>query len=439
MPRPYRSIAILSALVLTAAPAAAQSDWDLYMMRLVNRARVNPSAEPGIIGSAVTDPSAPLAPLAYHPLVANAAANHNAWMHDNLGGIASSGYPDSFTHYETWNGVQGATPASGTANFTGAGIGDRVTFAGFSWSYAAENISTVISTATIGIDKARIDGVHLGLWESAGHRANMLSPNFTNFGFEAEARPFAQGLGNIPTPFDNLFYSTQNFSRPLFGDLTYAFGVLYDDLDETGEWTPVQDNDPAREGLAGIGVTAFNTGTSTVAATATTMDTGAYSLNLGDGTYDVEFALPGGTVRRDGVSISGANTDMGDVEPDRLYTDVDALSLTTGGLQQFNLNAPPSLAGKTYVLLASISGTTPGITVDGVPIPINIDFFTKATLKNNIGVLGALGDATIVSFLPPSLPATLENLTIHYAYIVMDDALENVIWASNPASLTLLP
>ena len=249
---------ILSMLVfgllagLFVGEALAQSDLDLYMMRLVNRARLDPAGEPARLGSWVTDASGPMGPLAYDLTVAQAAKNHNDWMHDNLGSIATFNAPDSFTHSETLDGTSGGAPATGTPSYTGVDMGTRITAAGFEWSAAAENLSAKQSTESIPVDRDLIESNHLGWWESSGHRENMLNPNVTVFGHYAESRSISPPVGNIPAPFDNLNYATQNFARPRSRPYTYVFGLLYSDLDGSGYWTPRDTGDARREGLAGV-------------------------------------------------------------------------------------------------------------------------------------------------------------------------------------------
>jgi hypothetical protein len=312
------------------APVAtthAASDWDLYMLRLVNRARQNPTAEPGIIGSAVTDPRAAVASLAYQANVGAAATNHNNWMHDNFGNIASSDPPDSFTHYETLNGASNGTPATGTPSYTGVSLGTRITAAGFSWNSAGENITARWSTSTIPVDRARIDAAHKGWWESSGHRNNMLSGNYTVFGFHAESRSFAPPRGGLSSPIDNLHYATQDYARPSSGPYTYVFGLLYDDVDGSGNWTPRDLTHAQHEGLGGVIFDVYTAGTSTRVGGGTTMENGAFSVRLGNGRYDVEFSLPDGVVTVADVVLNGANVDAGDIpaeaEPDELAMFVD--------------------------------------------------------------------------------------------------------------------
>jgi len=294
---------------------SAESDWDLYMLRLVNRARQDPAGEPARLGSAVTDPSAPVPPLAYDRSIGAAATNHNSWMHDNLGNIATVNAPDSFGHYETVDGTASGAPATATPGYTGAGPGERLTTAGFTWDRAGENILTAWSTNDLPFNQARVDQNHKGWWDSAGHRTNLLSANYTVFGHHAESRTFTPPLGNIIPPSDNIHFATQDFGRPAGATKTHVFGLLYNDMDSSWDWTPRDDIHLLREGVGGVEVEVFVAGTNTLVTSDTTMDNGAFSVRVGNGTYDVVFtggSLPGGSYTIEDVTLSGANLDAGD-------------------------------------------------------------------------------------------------------------------------------
>lgn len=305
--------AVLTATIVGSA-VRAESDLDIYMLKLVNRARVNPSAEPGIIGSAVTDPSAPVPPLAWWPTAAVAARNHNEWMHWNFGEISTPAVPDSFTHYETLDGLELGTPATSTTGYTGVSVANRMTAAGFPWDRVGENLAVSASSEPLPVTFEQIDFNHFGWWESAGHRANMLNPDFTVFGHEASSQTFTPPLGGLPMPFDNIHYATQNFARPLAGTKTYIFGLLFEDADGSGDWTPTT-IEMDREGLNGVAVEVYTAGSSSLVASGTTYDSGAFSINVGDGTYDVVFATEGGDTEVLNVTVSGANVDIGDIQP----------------------------------------------------------------------------------------------------------------------------
>ncbi|MCB9867897.1 MAG: CAP domain-containing protein [Phycisphaerales bacterium] len=306
-------IALAAAVLLAAGAAQAADDWDLYMLRLVNRARQNPAGEAARIGSDVTDDRAPVPPLAYQPEVGQAAVNHNTWMIANLGNIASGSAPDSFSHYETLNGLSSGAAATGTPSYTGAMLGSRITATGFSWSAAGENIATRWSTITIPVDQARIDAAHQGWWESAGHRNNMLSTSYTVFGHRAESMSFAPPLGGLPSPYDNVHFATQTFARPAGSPTTYIFGVFFDDKDGSGNWTPRNLNDALHEGRGNVPFDVYVAGTVTRVSGGTTLANGSFSVRVGNGLYDLEFDVAGGPVVIENVLVNGANRNAGDI------------------------------------------------------------------------------------------------------------------------------
>jgi hypothetical protein len=294
---------------------AAQTDWDLVMLRLVNRARLDPAGEAARLGSSVVDSRPPVPPLAYDRATGLCATNHNTWMHLNFGNIASGRSPDSFTHYETVDGNSTGAPATSTPGYTGATLGARMTAAGMAWGSIGENILTAFSSNTIPVDEAKMITNHKGWWGSTGHRNNMLSTSYTSFGHKVESQTFAPPRGGLNAPVDNLQFATENFARPLSNPRNHVFGVLFEDIDGNGVWTPRQVGDANREGLAGVAFTVRVAGTTTVVATDTTMDNGAFSARVADGSYDVRFtgsSLPGGMLTITGVTVSGANVDVGD-------------------------------------------------------------------------------------------------------------------------------
>ena len=293
----------------------AQTDWDLVMLRLVNRARRDPAGEAARLGSSVNDSRAPVSPLAYDRATGQAATHHNTWMHLNLGSIASGRAPDSFTHYETVDGSSTGAPATSTPGYTGATLGTRMTAAGMNWGSVGENILTAYSGNTIAVDEAKMITNHRGWWDSSGHRNNMLSTSYTSFGHKVESQLFTPPRGGLNAPVDNILFATQNFARPLSNPRNCVFGVLYEDADGNNAWTPRQVGDASREGLAGVAFTVRVAGTATVVASDTTMDNGAFSARVADGTYDVRFtgsSLSGGVMTITGVVVSAANVDAGD-------------------------------------------------------------------------------------------------------------------------------
>lgn len=121
-------------------------------------------------------------------------------------------------------------------------------------------------------------------------------------------------------------------------------------------------------------------------------------------------------------------------------------SVSEGGLQQLHLDAGPSFAGDLYLILGSTSGTTPGIDIDGLNLPLNVDTYLLDTLNNpnvipmidSLGFLDADGQANALWNLPPGvLSASEVGVTADHAALVLDLVFGNVTFTSNAVSLTL--
>ena len=196
-----------------------------FMLEMLNRSRANPTVEArrlrmdlgsGLPAGAVT--AARKQPLALNPLLVLAARDHSRWL--------AQGY--ELGH----SGAGGSTPAQ------------RAVARGFKFG-VAENVSQVGSTGTIEPIWA-INNSHDGLFESPGHRTNILDPTASVVGVgivsgkRPDDPPFMIGVKGM------LF--TQKFSSG-DTDQTGAFitGVAFDDKDGDGFYS-------LGEGLAGIEV-----------------------------------------------------------------------------------------------------------------------------------------------------------------------------------------
>jgi len=101
------------------------------------------------------------------------------------------------------------------------------------------------------------------------------------------------------------------------------------------------------------------------------------------------------------------------------------VSVSNGDVQILTLDAGPANAGRTYFMLGSASGTSPGIQVGpGLVLPLNPDSyfrFTRSTpnsaiLQNSMGVLDAHGKAT-VTFHPTS---SFEGQALDHAFLLLN-------------------
>ncbi len=129
-----------------------------------------------------------------------------------------------------------------------------------------------------------------------------------------------------------------------------------------------------------------------------------------------------------------------------LDADVEAVSLSTGGVQNFELFAPLELAGYKVLLLGSRSGTSPGLPLGGFLIPLNLDGYLVKTatapntppLSGSLGTLDAAASAQAFLTVPPGVAPQLVGETLHHAFVVVDPALR-VEYVSNPVALLLQP
>jgi hypothetical protein len=303
-------------VVLTlAAPCLAQSDYDLYMLRLVNRARQDPAGEAGRIGSTNYDPCSPKGPLAYIPLVAEAAENHNTWMHENIGNesvpLGDPSYPRSFSHYEV----------SGTPGFTGVRPSDRITATGYEWGIIGENILFRTDDEDMVRSTSLMEGNHRGWWDSPSHRDSMLDARFYAFGHHWETREIPdEGTENLD-PYTHVHFASQTYSAPRYEPKTHVIGLVYDDRDADGNWTPLDAGDPDREGLSDVSVEVWTAGG--LVASSQTLSPGAFAVAVGSGEYHLRLRDDSPSPAFDeywlaGVTIVGLNVDVGDLEVDSM-------------------------------------------------------------------------------------------------------------------------
>lgn len=127
-----------------------------------------------------------------------------------------------------------------------------------------------------------------------------------------------------------------------------------------------------------------------------------------------------------------------------LSTSPSELSLGTGGQQLLHLDAGESLAGKPYLVLGSAHGTSPGVVLGTVTVPLNFDKYFALTarqpngsyLVNAAGLLDQAGQAEAAFQLPAGAPPALLGLTLNHAFVVIDGA---AVFASNPEPLSFTP
>lgn len=264
--------------------AAFPTEYEQYLVELINRGRANPTAEatryatdlneglaPGTISTA------PKQPLAINPYITDAARKHSQWMIDN----------DIFDH----SGAGGSSPKS------------RMTTSGYyfdpsAWS-SGENIgyeggSGTPDVLTTTASLHRMLYVDQGI-EGRGHRINLMNNGFREIGAGVVTGAFTSGDNTL-----NAVMATEDFASS--GTTAFLTGVAYSDgVTDDNFYTP-------GEGLGGVVVKATRASDGAVFQ-ATAWSSGGYSLPLTAGTYTVTATGGGlgGTVTYDNVVIATEN------------------------------------------------------------------------------------------------------------------------------------
>ena len=130
-----------------------------------------------------------------------------------------------------------------------------------------------------------------------------------------------------------------------------------------------------------------------------------------------------------------------------LNTDTKLVGTQNGGVHSWFIDVGPSGAGQLHWVVATFSGTSPGVVVDGVQVDLNPDGWTaftlaqpnSALLKDTLGVLPADGRHVAGFNVPPLLGAPLAGVTMHSLAVVIDPIAGKVTRATNPVPLTFLP
>jgi hypothetical protein len=123
-----------------------------------------------------------------------------------------------------------------------------------------------------------------------------------------------------------------------------------------------------------------------------------------------------------------------------------SLSIAAGGVQALALHGCQEHAGLLYVVLGSLAGTSPGLALGGVTLPLNPDFYLLYTanhpgappLAGGLGLLDAGAAAQAVFALPPASFPALVGLAAHHAFVLVAPS-GALLFASVPAPLAFAP
>ncbi len=245
---------------------AVMTNYEWYMLELVNRARLDPLGEAARYGlsdlndglAPGTITATPKSPLAPNDLLTDAARAHSNWMLAN----------NAFSH----------TGQNGSAPF------DRMQDAGYNFTApygAGENLAGFFTTGTLNNSTGLIDDHHRGLFLSAGHRTNILNDSFKQLGIgQVIGGPYTYN----GTTYNNASLVTQN----------YAFSAAYGPWFITGAHWSESNNDSfytPGEGHGGVTVT-IAPSSGGPAQNVQTQTHGGYAAEVANGSYDVFFRNP---------------------------------------------------------------------------------------------------------------------------------------------------
>jgi hypothetical protein len=128
-----------------------------------------------------------------------------------------------------------------------------------------------------------------------------------------------------------------------------------------------------------------------------------------------------------------------------LAQDLPSVRVTRAEVAALTLDAGAQHAGKVFLLLGSFTGTSPGLPLPPVTLPLNFDPYLallagnpNALIGNSMGVLDPNGRAT-ATFYGMRLPQAAGGTLVHHAYLVFAPGFAGFELASNAVPMTWLP
>ncbi len=111
-----------------------------------------------------------------------------------------------------------------------------------------------------------------------------------------------------------------------------------------------------------------------------------------------------------------------------LTCDVNAISASAGGAANFTLDTGAVLGTRPYLVLCSLSGTTPGFWQGSVYVPLVHDFATDvsvvfanvAPFTSTLGVLDPAGQASAGASFPGGVLSSIVGSQLSFAFVTLD-------------------
>ena len=139
-----------------------------------------------------------------------------------------------------------------------------------------------------------------------------------------------------------------------------------------------------------------------------------------------------------GVVFAGTAYVIGTSPDACLEISAETFPVDTGGVQQLEFWTSPNFASFAWILLGTGSGTSPGLPLDGLVLPLNFDAYSLFTLQNpTLGFLDGQGHTLVQIPVPAGLPASLAGTVLHHAFLVIGPSKVDAVSAAAP--LTLVP
>ncbi len=325
----------VGAAVTPAVPAAEPTEYEQYMLELINRARANPAAEvTRLVGESNSQPGywgGFYEFNSYEAFVGTASLNEGPPI---LGGAAYA-IPSTAKQPLAFNvNMMDATrayvrimQANNSVGHTlgGTTVEQRLTNQGYTTEFAnqsgqnnyypgSENNSTIATSEPFDgsaypgdIRKEAITAMHHNLFtdgsaSTRGHRMTMMASDWREAGVGLD---FGTD-GEFRSVYANHTFGIRSNRGP------FITGVAYNDKDANGFYTPA-----AGEALGGLTVTVYTAGTQKAVASTTSFGSGGYGLIVPPGNYDVRFVSAAGGIDQTvfGISVTTLNVKVDAVNP----------------------------------------------------------------------------------------------------------------------------